>query len=161
MLIPSTNPRAVPAQKKTRPASLDNHEYELLAAFRRALRAFLRFSEVEAEKGGVTAQNYQALLTVRACPEDKRVTINDLARQLMIRHNSAVGLVDRLTRQRLVAREAAAEDGRKVHLRLTAKGDRVLERLAEVHREELRRIAPQLEELLQQISRATKARSKP
>jgi DNA-binding MarR family transcriptional regulator len=132
-------------------AKLRSHEYQQLAAFRRALREFLRFSETEAEKGGLTAQNYQALLVVRACPDGARVTINDLAQQLFIRHNSAVGLVDRLTKQGLVAREPAAEDGRKVYLRLTAKGERLLERLAEVHREELRRIGPQLEALLHSI----------
>ena len=132
-------------------AKLRAHEYQQLAAFRRALREFLRFSEAEAEKSGLTAQNYQALLILRACPEGERVTINDLAQQLLIRHNSAVGLVDRLSSQGLVAREPAPEDGRKVYLRPTAKGDRLLERLAEVHREELRRIAPQLEALLHSI----------
>jgi DNA-binding MarR family transcriptional regulator len=137
--------------QQSRPRKLETREYQQLAAFRYALRGFLRFSEVQAEKGGLTAQNYQALLTVRACPAGSRVTINDLAQQLMIRHNSAVGLVDRLTKQGLVARQPSPEDGRKVYLRLTAKGDRVLERLAEVHREELRRISPQLEALLQQI----------
>lgn len=136
-------------------AKLRSHEYQQLAAFRRALREFLRFSEAEAEKGGLTAQNYQALLVVRACPEGERVTINGLAQQLLIRHNSAVGLVDRLTKQGLVAREPAPEDGRKVYLRLTAKGERLLERLAEVHREELRRIGPQLEVLLHSIRSLT------
>jgi DNA-binding MarR family transcriptional regulator len=150
----------IPPQKRRRPLQLDTHEYEQLAAFRHALRGFLRFSEAEAEKRGLTAQNYQALLVLRACPEGQRVTINDLAEQLMVRHNSAVGLVDRLSRQRLVAREPAPEDRRKVYLRLTAKGARVLERLAEVHREELHRIGPQLEELLQQIIRATEERIK-
>jgi DNA-binding MarR family transcriptional regulator len=132
-------------------AKLRAHEYQQLAAFRRALREFLRFSEAAAEKSGLTAQNYQALLVLRACPEGKRVTINDLAQQLLVRHNSAVGLVDRLVSQGLVAREPAPADGRKVYLRLTAKGDRLLERLAEVHREELCRIAPQLEALLHSI----------
>ncbi len=136
-------------------AKLHAQEYQQLAAFRRALREFMRFSEVEAEKSGLTAQNYQALLILRACPEGARVTINDLAQQLLIRHNSAVGLVDRLAGQGLVAREPAPEDGRKVYLRLTAKGDRLLERLAEVHREELRRIAPQLEAMLQSIRSRT------
>ena len=149
-----------PSKRSNPPSKLDTREYELLAAFRRALRGFLRFSEAEAEKGGLTAQNYQALLTVRACPQGERVSINDLAQQLMIRHNSAVGLVDRLVRQGLVAREPAPEDARKVYLRLTAKGDRVLEKLAEVHREELRRIGPQLEALLAQISAATDRRTK-
>src|SRR5512134_2153193 len=95
------------------------------------------------------------MLVVRGCPGDRRVTINDLAQQLLIRHNSAVGLVDRLHKQGLVAREASPLDKRKVYLRLTAKGDRVLERLAGVHREELRRIGPQLRQLVQQITRAT------
>ncbi len=141
----------MPQVKRARAAKLDTQEYQELAAFRHALRGFLRFSESAAEKAGLTAQHYQALLTVRACPEERNVTINDLAGQLLIRHNSAVGLVDRLVRQGLVAREPSPDDRRKVHLRLTAKGDRILERLAEVHREELQRIGPQLRQLLRDI----------
>src|SRR5688500_11562227 len=140
------------AQERRRPAGLDKREYEQLAAFRYALRGFLRFSESAAERAGLTAQHYQALLALRACPDGRRLTINDLAQQLMIRHNGAVGLVDRLARQALIAREPAAEDRRKVRLRLTAKGDRLLERLAGVHRQELTRIGPQLEELLRRIA---------
>lgn len=128
------------------------HEYRQLAAFRRALRGFLRFSETAAKKSGLTAQHYQALLSLRACPEGRRLTINDLAQELMIRHNSAVGLVDRLARQGLVAREPSPEDRRKVQLVLTARGDRLLERLAGVHREELKRIGPQLRQLLKRIA---------
>lgn len=134
--------------------NLDAREYALLASFRYALRRFLRFSESAAEGSGLTAQQYQAMLVVRACSEDQRVTISDLAQQLFIRHNSAVGLVDRLHGQGLVAREPSPLDGRKVYLRLTSKGERVLDRLAGVHREELRRIGPQLRQLLQQITRA-------
>lgn len=140
-------------QKRRRSAHLDAAEYQQLASFRYALRTFLRFSEAAAEKVGLTAQHYQALLAVCATA-DGHVTINDLAQQLLIRHNSAVGLVDRLTAQGLLAREPSPEDGRKVYLRLTSKGDRVLEKLAEVHREELRRIGPQLEALLHDITRA-------
>ena len=140
-------------QKRRRSAHLDASEYRQLASFRFALRSFLRFSEAAAEKVGLTAQHYQALLAVCATA-DSHVTINHLAQQLLIRHNSAVGLVDRLTAQGLLAREPSPEDGRKVYLRLTSKGDRVLEKLAEVHREELRRIGPQLEALLHDITRA-------
>jgi DNA-binding MarR family transcriptional regulator len=142
--------------KRRRSAHLDASEYQQLASFRFALRSFLRFSEVAAEKVGLSAQHYQALLAVCATA-DGHVTINDLAKQLLIRHNSAVGLVDRLTNQGLVSREPSPEDGRKVILHLTSKGDRVLEKLAEVHREELRRIGPQLESLLQQIMQAESA----
>jgi len=137
--------------KRRRSAHLEASEYQQLASFRYALRSFLRFSETAAEGLGLTAQQYQALLAVCASAGG-HVMINDLAQQLLIRHNSAVGLVDRLTAQGLLTREPSAEDGRKVYLRLTAKGDRVLEKLAEVHREELRRIGPQLEALLHEIT---------
>jgi DNA-binding MarR family transcriptional regulator len=150
----------MPQDNRRRRISLDTHEYALLAAFRYALRSFLHFIESAAEGAGLSAQHYQAMLVVRGCPEDRRLTINDLAQQLLIRHNSAVGLVDRLHKQGLVAREPSPIDGRKVYLRLTAKGERVLERLAGVHREELRRIGPQLRQLLQQITRATEDASR-
>jgi DNA-binding MarR family transcriptional regulator len=150
--------RTMGQQKRRRSAHLQASEYQQLASFRYALRSFLRFSEAAAEKVGLTAQHYQALLALCATADD-RVTINDLAQELLIRHNSAVGLVDRLTSQGLVSREPSPEDGRKVVLRLTAKGDRVLEKLAEVHREELRRIGPQLEALLHQITQADSARN--
>jgi DNA-binding MarR family transcriptional regulator len=143
--------RSTMSRKKQPPhPHLDAGEYRQLATFRYALRSFLRFSESEAEKAGLTAQHYQALLVV--CARSDEVTINDLAQQLLIRHNSAVGLVDRLSRQGLIVREPSPGDRRKVYLRLTDKGDRVLRKLAEVHREELRRIGPQLEALLHDIT---------
>jgi DNA-binding MarR family transcriptional regulator len=66
--------------------------------------------------------------------------------------------VDRLMAQGLVMRRRFPEDRRKVHLRLTAKGNRLLERLAGVHRRELERIGPDLRELLRNVLRATDAR---
>lgn len=144
-----------PQDDRRRRDNLDTHEFALLAGFRYALRSFLRFSEAAAEGVGITAQHYQALLVVRACPEDLRVTIMDLAQQLLIKHHSAVGLVDRLDTQGLVTRELSETDRRKVYLRVTPKGERVLQRLAAVHRDELHRIGPQLSELLKEITRAT------
>jgi len=145
----------MPIRKRAAPAGLDPGEYATLAAFRYALRRFLRFSEAAAEALGLTGQHYQAMLVVRAAPDGMEVTIGVLAQQLFIRHNSAVGLVDRLAKQGLLIRASARGDARKVSLRLTAKGSRVLGRLAGIHRDELERVGPQLRELLRQITRAT------
>lgn len=142
----------MPRRNARAPAHLEPAEYRELAAFRHALRRFARFSEAAAKRMGLSAQHYQAMLALRASAQG-RLTINDLAQELLIRHNSAVGLVDRLNRQGLALREPSPEDRRKVYLRLTAKGDRVLARLAEVHREELRRLGPELREQLQDIAR--------
>jgi DNA-binding MarR family transcriptional regulator len=142
------------APRRDHPILLDDDEYAALAAFRYALRRFLNFSEVAAAKVGLTGQHYQAMLVVRANPESKQMTINELARQLLIKHNSAVGLVDRLVEQGLLARRASQDDRRKVQLRLTAKGSRVLERLADLHRDELEHSGTHLRALLQQVTQA-------
>src|SRR5579885_2495486 len=89
---------------------LPTAQYARLAAFRSALRSFLHFSEAEAGRVGLSSQQYQALRAVRASAEAGAPTINDLARQLFIKHNSAVGLVDRLVEQGLVRRRPVAED---------------------------------------------------
>ena len=132
---------------------LATRDYAQLAAFRHALRGFLRFSEAAAAKAGLTSQHYQAMLILRACPEEGSVTIIDLAQQLMIKHNSAVGLVDRLAQEELVVRVRSSGDRRKVELRLTGRGRRVLAKLAAMHADELQRVGPILKRFFAQLSR--------
>ena len=131
--------------------SVTQADYENLAAFRYALRQFLHFSETAAEAVGLTPQQHQALLAIKGFPGKAQVTIGELAERLQIRHHSAVGLVDRLVTQKLVTRAAAQVDRRQVCVALTARGEQVLESLSVAHREELRRIGPNLKELLAQL----------
>jgi DNA-binding MarR family transcriptional regulator len=143
---------AVLLKKAERLYHLETTDYARLARFRHALRQFVRFSEDAAAAVGLTSQHYQAMLILRACPEDGSVTINDLAHELFIKHNSAVGLVDRLAEEGLVVREPSSTDRRKVELRLSARGRRVLAKLAAVHRDELQRIGPVLSRVIRQAS---------
>ena len=138
-------------------AKLSKADYETLASFRYALRQFLHFSEEAAEAVGLTPQQHQALLAIRGFPGRDWVTIGELAERLQIRHHSAVGLVDRLAVQKLVTRTLAEDDRRQVHVVLTANGLSILEQLAAVHRAELRRIGPQINQLLAQLEAAESA----
>jgi len=140
-------------KKAERRYRLETRDYARLAEFRHALRKFLRFSEMAAARVGLTTQHYQAMLVLRGCPDDKRVTINDLAQQLLIKHNSAVELVDRLAREGLVVRAPSSADRRKVELRLTSRGRTVLAKLASMHRAELQRIGPILKRFFGELSR--------
>ena len=133
-------------------------EYETLAAFRYALRQFLRFSEEAAQTVGLAPQQYQALLAIKGFPGRDRVLIGELAERLQIRHHSAVGLVDRLVAQGLVMREQAQTDRRQVYVVLTEHGADVLSRLAAAHRDELRHMGPQLNTLLQGLREGNAAR---
>lgn len=134
-------------------AELTTQDYAQLASFRHALRGFLRFSEAAAEREGLTSQHYQAMLILRGWPEGQPMSINELSKQLMIKHNSAVGLVDRLTSNDLVIREQSSVDRRKVELRLSARGRRVLSTLAAMHHGELRRISPIMGRFFAELTR--------
>ena len=141
-------------KKAERAYGLQTADYARLAAFRSVLRGFLRFSEEAAARVGLTTQHYQAMLILRACPEGGHVAIGDLSRELLIKHNSAVGLVDRLVREGLILREASREDRRRVDLRLSARGRQVLARLAGVHRQEIERIGLTLNRLIAEAAHA-------
>lgn len=141
---------------------LPKSDYEMLAEFRYALRRFLSFSETAASGAGLAPQQYQALLAIKGYPGRDVVAINELAAQLMIKHHSAVGLVDRLEGKGLVTRHSDASDRRKVNVRMTSKGTRIFEGLAAAHRAELARIGSQFAELLQYFAQSPRRpRNKP
>jgi DNA-binding MarR family transcriptional regulator len=128
-------------------------DYEVLAAFRFGLRRFLRFSEDAAHRVGLTPQQHQALLAIKGFPGRDHVTVGELADRLQILHHSAVGLVDRLALEKLVVRGASEGDRREVQIYLTERGEKVLQELSSANREELRRIGPELNELLERLGK--------
>jgi DNA-binding MarR family transcriptional regulator len=133
---------------------LSKAQYEELAAFRYALRQFLVFSENIARSAGITPQQHQALLAIKGFPKRDSVTVGELADRLQIKHHSAVGLIDRLVFQSLVAREISDDDRRQVHIRLTEFGEEKLLRVASANRRQLRRIGPGLTPLLERLARS-------
>lgn len=123
-------------------------DYQALAGFRRALRGFTYFSEQAAESVGLTPQQHQALLAIRA---ENGLMVGELAERLMVRPHSATGLADRLTKLDLVIRQPSTRDRRHTELMVTDKGEALLRSLSESHRAELRRLRPLLSELLAKL----------
>jgi DNA-binding MarR family transcriptional regulator len=72
-----------------------------------------------------------------------------VANYLLLRHHSVVGLVDRAVKAGMVERQEDSEDRRVVRLRLTPQGTRTLEKLTELHLEEIKRLAPRIRDLSQ------------
>ena len=141
------------AGKKKGTGRVTKAEYEALAAFRYSLRQFLHFSEEAAASAGLTPRQYQALLAIKGFPGRETATIGELAEQLQIAHHSAVGLVDRLGLHKLVLREPSTDDRRQVYVSLTARGIEVLDKLASAHKEELRRLGPRLNSIVNELNR--------
>ncbi len=115
-------------------------DYESLARFRHGLRSFLHFSEEAARAEGVTPAQHQLLLAIKGMRPGEAPTIGEIADWLVLRHHSAVELVDRAAAAGLVIRVADPDDARCQRLHLTVVGEERLARLSELHREELRRL---------------------
>jgi DNA-binding MarR family transcriptional regulator len=126
---------------------LKDGDYATLANFRYELRKFARYSESAAGEAGLTPRQHQALLAIRAGPGGS-LTVGALAERLFLKPHSASELVQRMAEQGLVQRQTGADDRRQVSLRLSERGERVLEDLSQSHRAELRRLMPMLQELL-------------
>lgn len=124
--------------------------YRTLAEFRHALRVFTAFSEAAARAQGLTPQQHQALLAIKG-EAGEAVTIGRLAERLLVRHHSAVELVDRLAGAGLVRRTGGEADRRRVVVTLTPKAEAVLAELSSAHWAELRRIRPLLVDLLARL----------
>src|SRR3954467_14988346 len=125
-------------------ADLTEAQYERLLTFRTGLRRFLHWSEQQAKAVGLTAAQHQLLLAIRGHEDARGPTIGDVADSLLLRHHSAVGLVDRAEKSGLVTRHVDGEDQRGVRLPPPALGARRLRGLSEIHHEELARLAPRL-----------------
>lgn len=130
--------------------ALDHTQYERLLQFRVAMRRFNRWSEEQAAKSGLTHAQHQLLLAVCGHVADKAPTIGEIAGYLLVRHHSAVGLVDRVEALGLVQRVPDDDDQRVVRVELTELGHAKLEDLTELHIEELRRLAPMLAALVEE-----------
>ena len=114
MSQPTRRPRsqtASPARRRAPPASVD---YQALARFRYQLRLFLAFSETAARKAGLTPQQHQALLAIKGFAGPAPASVGDIARFLLIRHHTAVELVNRMVKLGLLSRLVDSEDGRRV-----------------------------------------------
>jgi DNA-binding MarR family transcriptional regulator len=118
--------------------SVSDADYRALADFRYQILRYLNFSEQASRGAGLEPQQYLLLLTVRGLPDGAEATIRTLASRLLIRHHSAVELVDRLEKRGMVRRAQSKTDRRQVLVRLTPRGESALARLARQRLVELR-----------------------
>ncbi|HEX5424082.1 MAG TPA: MarR family transcriptional regulator [Candidatus Acidoferrales bacterium] len=131
--------------------------YGVLEEFRYDIRRFLNFSERAARRAGVEPHQHQALLAIKAA-QGSNATVGFLAERLLIRHHSAVELSDRLEKKNLIRRSRGETDRREVFLSLTRKGERLLQQLSEMHRNELQTAGPRLLNGLQAVVRRARRR---
>ena len=129
-------------------ARLTPELYRAMGEFRRAMREFLAFSEEGARAHGLTSQQHQALLAIKAHEGPEPMTISELAGCLLIKTHSAVGLVGRLVERGLVERRPSAKDRRRVQLVLRPPAEQALDAISRANLEQLAGVARNLRDLL-------------
>jgi DNA-binding MarR family transcriptional regulator len=138
-------------KKKTNSASTLPAKLAEIAEFRFRLRRFLSFSEAASEELNIPAQQYQLIQVIASAPSDRAATISYIAERMLLRHNSAVELVDRAERSGLVLRVADESDHRRSVVDITGEAEAVLSQLVSRHLAELQREGPALVCALQKI----------
>jgi DNA-binding MarR family transcriptional regulator len=123
--------------RSSKQAAVTKRQYEALADFRYRVRRFLRYSEQITRKHGMTPLQYQLLLQIKGYPGREWATVTELAERLQAAHHGVVSLITRCERAGLVKRGVSRSNRRVVEVRLTKRGERALQRLAALHRDEL------------------------
>jgi DNA-binding MarR family transcriptional regulator len=127
--------------------SLSQEDFTHLLELRTGLRRFLRWSEHQAKAAGLTPAKHQLLLAVRGHPNPDGPTVGEIAEYLVLRHHSAVGLIDRAVADDLVERSADPRNKSVVRVTLTPAGNAKLDALSEAHVQEIAQLAPTMRTL--------------
>ena len=133
------------------PVPLTRAQMRRLAEFRFQLRKFLHFSSLAADSAGLRSQQYQLLQCIWGMPEELDPTIANVAARMLLKHNSAVELVDRTIEQGLIRRSSDPTDHRRILLRMTTHGEKLLASLAAWHVRELEEAGPELIRALRRV----------
>lgn len=131
--------------------TLEKSDFEHLLELRTGLRRFLRWSEEQAKSAGLTAAKHQLLLAIKGHPDPAGPTIGEVADYLVLRHHSAVGLIDRAEKDGLVRRTPDPASRSVVRVTLTPAGEAKLDALAEAHLQEITHLAPTMQTLWHEL----------
>jgi len=125
---------AVP-KLKARP--LGKRDFEALSDFRYQIRKFERFSEEVTRQHGLTPLQYLLLLHVKGYPDRDWATVGELAERLQTQQHGVVALISRCEKLGLVERRRSSDDRRRIEIHLREDGEKVIDKLARLHRTEL------------------------
>ncbi len=111
--------------------------YVALSRFRYALARFMRFSTRLCRSVGLTMTQYVLMLHVVGHRGRDWASVGELAECLQASPSGTLALVERCMAAGLVCCQQNERDRRRVEVRLTAKGARLVARVARLHRDEL------------------------
>ncbi|MGB8076662.1 MAG: MarR family transcriptional regulator [Gallionella sp.] len=97
----------------------------------------MSFSEELTDRFGITNLQYLLLLHVKGYQGRDWATIGELAERLQAHHHGVVSLASRCEKLGLIYRQRGTTDRRVVEIHLTPEGNRLVMKIASLHRKEL------------------------
>lgn len=97
----------------------------------------MRFSEEVTQRHGITLLQYLLLLQVKGYPGRDWATIAELAERLQAHHHGVVALTSRCEKAGWVVRRPGRDDKRCVEVHLKPKGEKLVQQLALLHKNQL------------------------
>jgi len=122
---------------KLKALPLDKHDFEILSDFRYQIRKFERFSEEVTRQHNLTPLQYLLLLHVKGYPDRDWATVGELAERLQAQQHGVVALISRCEKLGFVERRRSSDDRRRIEIHLLKDGEKVINKLARLHRTEL------------------------
>ncbi|HEY8905826.1 MAG TPA: MarR family transcriptional regulator [Rhodoferax sp.] len=119
---------------KPKALPLNKHDFEILSDFRYQIRKFERFSEDVVRQHGLTPLQYLLLLHIKGYPGRDWATVGELAERLQAQQHGVVALISRCEKLEFVERRCSTEDRRRIEIHLLERGEKVLNKLARLHR---------------------------
>jgi DNA-binding MarR family transcriptional regulator len=119
---------------------LTKADFEALSEFRYQMRRFERFSEKAVRAHGVTPLQYLMLLHIKGYSGREFANVGELAERLQAQPHGVVALITRCEEAGLVKRRQSTIDRREMEVHLLTAGERLLVKLASLHRAELKSI---------------------
>ena len=123
---------------------LPEPDYAALARFRHLVRRFLAFSEQAARKAGLSPEHHQILLALKGLPPDSLPTVGAVAWQLQLETGTVGRRIRRMAARKILRRLPHRLDPEDDLIEVAPRGEALLRNLSMAHRDELRRLAPQL-----------------
>ncbi len=107
-------------------------DFSILSSVLEAGDVIAKYMAAYLNEFGLTASKFNTLQVLREEPK-RSVTQNDLSTKLTVTGASITGVLDRLERDRLVARESHPTDRRANLVRLTEEGEQLVQNAADLH----------------------------
>lgn len=126
----------------------DSENIARIRLWRSSVQSFLHGSKAILKRHGVSTRGYHGMLEIWAAHEGQGLSISELADLIHLRHNSAVGVVDKLCAKNFAVRSRGIEDKRVVRVQLTDQGRMALAALVDDHLKELNKISADLRRVI-------------